>query len=213
MFSPCLKAHSRAAGVASRVAGAASCVASRVAGVASLAASLLLASCVDDNESPYARRPAFFRFAPVTAAPKTLLPALNSPGEWTTVTMTEANYVFRTPGGMTDTFPRTQLDQYGKPTWVTGLIVGTPPVPEMGATECWPVAYDLACPSCVEADGVTRAVVFGDVALGRVICTRCHRTYDLCNYGIVVDGAQSPHDPRLYRYRCSYGNDAFVVHN
>lgn len=173
----------------------------------------LLFSCVEDDESPYARRPAFFRFSPVTAAPKTLLPALGNPGEWCTVTLSPTHYVFTTPRGLKDTYPLTQLDQYGQPTWVSGLIVGTPVVPEMGASEFAPVAFDLACPSCFEEGGITRAVAITSTTLGRAQCSRCSRTYDLHNGGIVCDGARTAHDPRLYRYRCSYSNDAFVVHN
>lgn len=173
----------------------------------------LLFSCVDDDESPFARRPAFFRFSPVTAAPKTLLPALSSPGEWCTITLSTTSYVFRSATGMTDTYPQTQLDAYGRPTWVSGLIVGTPTVPELGYSDFAPVCYDAACPSCFEEDGITRQVVFTDLALGRVGCTRCRRTYDVNNGGIVIEGATSPRDPRLYRYRCIYSNDAFVVQN
>lgn len=181
--------------------------------IASLAAALLLTSCVEDDESPYARRPAFFHFSPVTAAPKTLLPALGNPGEWCTVTLSPTHYVFTTPRGLKDTYPLTQLDQYGQPTWVSGLIVGTPVVPEMGASGFAPVAFDLACPSCFEEGGITRAVAITSTTLGRAQCSRCNRTYDLHNGGIVCDGARTPHDPRLYRYRCTYNNDAFVVHN
>lgn len=172
-----------------------------------------LPACVNDDESPFARRPAFFRFSPVTAAPKTLLPALNSPGEWAIVTMTPTHYVFKTPRGMSDSYPRTQLDQYGTTAWVSGLIVGTPPIPEIGASGFTPVVYDLVCPSCFDEGGIKRELSFTDIDLGRVSCTRCHRTYDLHNYGIVIEGAASPHDPRLFRYRYTYNNDAFVVHN
>ena len=173
----------------------------------------LLFSCVDDDESPFARRPAFFRFSPVTAAPKTLLPALSSPGEWCTITLSTTSYNFRSATGKTDTYPQTQLDAYGRPTWVSGLIVGTPTVPELGFSDFAPVCYDAVCPYCFEDGGITRQVVFTDVALGRVGCTRCRRTYDINNGGIVIEGASSPRDPRLYRYRCIYSNDAFVVQN
>lgn len=173
----------------------------------------LLFSCVDDDESPFARRPAFFRFSPVTAAPKTLFPALGSPGEWCTVTLTNTHYVLKTPGGMTDSYPLTQLDEYRRATWICGLIVGTPTVPDLGAYDFAPVAYDLACPSCFEGGGITRAVSITSTTLGRASCSRCHRTYDINNGGIVVEGASSPHDPRLYRYRCNYANDTFVVQN
>lgn len=188
--------------------------------VASLAALLLLPSCIDEEETPYAQRPAFFHFQPVTAAPKTLLPALNSPGEWCTITRTATQYVFTSAttasaqnGGkpFTDTYPLTQLDQYGSPTWVNGLIVGTPAIPEIGTSVCMPVVFDLACPACFDDGGIRRNLSISTES--RASCSRCHRSYDLQNGGIIYSGATSPNEPRLYRYHCTYSNDAFVVRN
>lgn len=179
--------------------------------IAVLAVVALLASCTDDIETPYAQRPAFFRFQPVTAAPKTLLPALNSPGEWCTVRQHGAYYLFQSTQGMTDTYPQTQLDQYGKPLWAAGLIVGTPMVPEIGASGFAPVCFDLACPNCFETGGITRPVDITSASLGRAECSRCHRTYDLHNSGIVVEGASGTFNPRLYRYHCLYYPDQFLL--
>lgn len=173
----------------------------------------LLPSCVADDESPFARRPAFFRFSPVTAAPSTLLPALSSPGEWCTITKNTSQYVFKSPTGRTDTYPLSQLDQYGSASWVSGLIVGTPVIADLGSDVPQPVCYDLVCPSCFEQDAITRSVAITDVSLGRASCGRCHRVYDLQNSGIVLEGAAGPKDLRLYRYRCAYNNNTFVVQN
>lgn len=173
----------------------------------------LTAACVDDDESPFARFAAFFRFAPVTSAPKTLMPALSSPGEWCTVTTSGMSYAFRSATGMTDTFPIVLTPHSGAALWIGGLIVGTPTVPEIGSTAFAPVCYDIVCPACYEESGITRGVSITDPALGRATCTRCHTVYDLHNSGVVVEGATRPKAPRLYRYRCTYTNDTFVVQN
>lgn len=172
----------------------------------------LFTACVDDDDSPFARRPAFFRFSPVTAAPKTLMPALGNPGEWCTITRTPSRYEFHSYTGMTDSYPLTQLDQYGSPTWVGGLIVGTPNAPEMGASGFAPVVFDLACPNCFEAGGITRSVTITQPIPARAQCGRCHTLYDLENGGIVLDSSPG-NIRRLYRYRCIYNNDSFVVQN
>lgn len=170
-------------------------------------------ACVDDDESPYARFGAFFRFQPVTAAPSTLLPALGNPGEWCTITITGSTYQFKSATGKTDSYPVTSIEQYGAPIWIGGLIVGTPTVPEIGATGFAPVCYDIVCPTCFEEGGIKRAVSITDPTLGRATCTRCRRVYDMQMGGIVIEGASTPKDPRLYRYRCHNDNDTFVVQN
>lgn len=176
---------------------------------------ILTTGCVSDEASPWAQFGAFFQFRPVTAAPKTLLPALGNPGEWCYVTMDGQSYQFRhATTGHTDSYPKTQITQYGTTVWVAGLIVGTPTMAEIGATTPAPMAYDLACPACHTTDGVRRSVTISNAALGRASCTRCHRTYDLQAGGIVIDGAQTGEpNPRLYRYHCTYANDTFVVRN
>lgn len=205
MFSPCL--NTRYARLLT-------------ASVASFVVFLTTTSCIDEVETPYAQRPAFFRFSPVTAAPKTLLPALNNPGEWCTVTRNATHYVFTSAtassaqnGGQhfTDTYPLTQLDQYGSVVWVSGLIVGTPAIPELGTNGFAPAVFDLACPSCFETGAIMRNLT---ISLdSHATCSRCHRSYDLQNGGIIVSGASAPYEPRLFRYHCTYSNDSFVVRN
>lgn len=199
MFSPCLKGHIRPLSLCR-------------AGLLLTLAAVGLTACVGDDESPYARRPAFFRFGPVTAAPHTLLPALGNPGEWCTVTIKGSTYDFRSiTTGRTDNPPLTALDNYGSPTWCSGLIIGTPILPDMdGAFR--PVAYDLVCPNCFEEGGITRAVTVESALPATARCTRCATRYDLDNGGLPIDV-----DPvttrRLYRYRCIYDNNTFVVQN
>lgn len=178
---------------------------------------LTITACISDEETPYAQRHALFRFTPVTAAPKTLLPALNNPGEWCTIVTSRTGYTFTSiTTHLTDTYTATALDQYGKPLWVAGLIIGTPTTPEIGTDRLAHITYDLACPSCFENGGITRPVTITDPALGLAECTRCRRTYDLQNSGIVIEGAApNAPNPRLYRYRSNYYADSntFAVQN
>lgn len=175
-------------------------------------AAAVLTACVGDDESPYARRPAFFRFSPVTSAPHTLLPALGNPGEWCTVTIKGSVYDFRSvTTGKVDTPPLTALDNYGSPTWCGGLIIGTPLLPDMDG-RFLPVAYDIVCPNCFEEGGITRALGVEANGTATARCSRCGTRYDLDNGGLVIDT-----DPaaalRLFRYRCFYDNNVFVVQN
>lgn len=175
-------------------------------------AAAVLTACVSDDDSPYARRPAFFRFSPVTAAPSSLYPALGNVGEWCIITKQANAYRFESlTTHRVDTYPLTQLDAYGTPTWISGLIVGTPSSPDMSGLFL-PTAYDLVCPNCFEDDGITRPVSITEVIPARAQCSRCHTTYDLDNGGIVIDSPE-PQPRRLFRYRCRYDNNTFVVQN
>lgn len=176
------------------------------------AATLLLNACMPDQETPFAQRPAFFRFTPVTAAPKTLLPALGNVGEWCTITKNTNAYHFESlTTHHVDDYPLTQLDAYGTPTWIAGLIVGTPFSPDMNGNFA-PLVYDLVCPNCFEDGGIKRPISITTVTPASAVCTRCNTSYDLDNGGIVSESPE-PHPKRLYRYRCHYDNNTFVVQN
>lgn len=174
---------------------------------------LVLTGCESDAEYTYSRYKAFFRFSPVTAAPSSLYPALNNPGEWCYVTLGGSYYNFKSSTGKTDTYPKTAIEQYGTTVWFNGLLVGTPMVPEINGLFA-PICYDLICPNCYENGGIKRSIRITDTALGHAICDRCKRVYDLHNSGIVIDGfSEGSTNVKLYRYHCQYGNDTFVVQN
>lgn len=183
--------------------------------LAALSAAFGLTSCDGDADNIYSSRRAFFRFSPVTAAPKTLFPALNSPGEWCSVSVNGTYYNFSSANGQKDTYPISAADQYYAREWVSGLLVGTPSVPSISTNGFEVVCYDLVCPNCMEVDAVTRAVKFsGSSHHECVTCTRCGRVYNLQNQAVVSDGAVEGESNRpLFRYRCSYSNDVFVVQN
>lgn len=174
---------------------------------------MICVACTGEVARPYASYRAFLRFAPVSAAPL-LRSALNSPGEWCMVTYDEKTYRITGPSGHTNTYPRTARDAYGKPTSIAGFIVGTPSLPDThGVT--YVAAFDVACPVCYETDNVERSLTWTTTA-EQLHCTRCKRTYNLNNGGIIVE---APEDGRknksLYRYRATYlpTNDTFVIQN
>ena len=97
------------------------------------------------------------------------------------------------------TRPLTAVDTRLNPSLgLSGLIVGLPNIPELGADIPRVVAFDLACP-CYEDFSTTRNLQLKEG--GRAVCTRCGRTYDLNNQGIVADG---PSGRSLFRYRTNY---------
>lgn len=160
------------------------------------AALALMAACTDDVSDEYARHSAFLRVTPVTAAAP-LREALTGPGMFCTVTLTPAAYRFTRPDGTAASIPRTALDNYGTPKCIAGFIVGTPVLPGLDGSLA-PVAYDLACPNCYEADYITRSLALADD--GTAACSRCGRVYSL-QTAVVQQGDKGR---GLYKYRLVY---------
>lgn len=124
--------------------------------------------------------------------------ALGSMGEFCTIRINGTNFIF-TGLKTSTTRPLTAVDTRVHPTLgLSGLIVGLPNMPEMGADAPRVVAFDLACP-CYDEFDTTRNLQLQSG--GRATCSRCGRTYDLNNLGIVADG---PAGRSLYRYRATY---------
>lgn len=158
---------------------------------------MLLTACSSDVENLYANIRAFFRFSPVTQVP-CLHMALNNPGGFCTITFPNGKYRFEgNDGNSYGPLMPTAVDQYGRPESIAGFIVGTPSIPDLSGNH-YNVAFDLACPNCYTNDAIQRSLSLGATT---VSCSRCARSYDLNNGGIVCagNGGRS-----LYRYRISY---------
>lgn len=157
---------------------------------------LLPASCAEEAESYYANLRAFFRFGSVITTPQ-LNSAVNNPGQFCTITFSGGYYLFTGPDGSFTRYAATAVDNYGRPEYVSGFIVGTPAVPDLNGNFALS-AFDLVCPNCYETY-IQRPLSFsGTTAMH---CNRCGRTYDLNNGGIVSSGtAGRP----LFRYRVTY---------
>ncbi len=177
--------------------------------LATLLILLYMVSCSSDIDGIFARRRAFLRVEPVTAAPQ-LHTAANNPGMFCCVTFTSTHYVFTDADGHSSTIARTALESYGgKPECITGFIIGTPAIPDLNGNFVLS-AYDLACPGCYEADFITRSLTF--TGQTQASCSRCGRNYDLNNGGIASNVEPAT---RLFRYRISYSpmQNVLVVQN
>lgn len=171
-----------------------------------LAATLLLVACESDVENLYSNFRAFFRFTPVTSA-QPLYKSLNNPGLFCMVEFTTSHTIFKGNDGSSYAAPRTALDQYGRPVYISGFIIGTPSLPDLNSN-FYNVAYDLVCPNCYDESYIQRKTQFE--GYDKMKCTTCHRSYNLNNNG-VVDGGENGRP--LFRYRLSYGSDVVVIQN
>lgn len=173
----------------------------------------LMSACTNDVVSVYAPHPAFLRYAPVPTAPP-LLSALNSPGQWCSITYTHLQYTISAPGHTSITTPRTALDAYGRPRSIAGFIVGTPSLPEStGQHEAR--AYDLVCPSCYRSAAISRPLVLSTATPERADCPRCQRRYNLGTGAQENAPTDNQSNAPLYRYRLAYNaaQGVLVVQN
>lgn len=88
-----------------------------------------------------------------------------------------------------------------------GLIIGLPSLAEPLADAPIVTCYDIACPNCLD-DAISKNLTIQEG--GKAKCSRCNRTYDLSNQGIVADGERGK---TLERYRITYNGNTLIVDN
>ena len=166
-----------------------------------LVAVSLLASCDKDDliTNRYSTKYPV-RFYYETAVSTELMNAVGNPGQFVTIRPITGKIIISNTQGET-TYPLSQIGykefEYG----LGGLIVGTSSTPNMNNGFDL-VAYDLGCPNC---DRKSIRLTLRDN--GTVICKSCGITYDLNNFGWILE---TPQDckfdkPRgLYNYRIYY---------
>ena len=162
-----------------------------------LIASVLLTSCQKADDFYYTGARVSFTYTYTNTIPE-LNAALGSMGEFCTIRTDGQNFIF---SGLktTTTRPLTAADVRVHPALgLSGLIVGLPNIPDVGADVSRVVAFDLACP-CYDDSASTRNLQLR--AGGFAYCPRCQRTYNLNSQGIVADGQPGR---ALYRYRITY---------
>ncbi len=168
---------------------------------------LLTTACDSDTvESKYSKYRASFSLSPInTIAP--LNSALSTYGEFCTITADANHYYFRT---LTNSLPvnRDAFSAYKTYICIGGFVVGRSTQTELGTSDYPVVCYDLACPNCYHEDMIAKNMTLENG--GRVSCSRCSRTYDLCNEGLVVSGNKGR---KLERYRISYSSTAIMISN
>ncbi len=172
---------------------------------------LLLSSCSGELVSnKYCKLPARFAFEPVSAY-ATLYSSCESMGEWCTIRVSDdgTKFIFAKPTGTPDTPPITERDkQAGFYLGLSGLIIGLPNIPEIDTPVPVITCYDLACRNCYDDYGTALPMKLREG--GEAHCSRCRRTYNLNNAGLVASGIEGK---PLYRYRVYYGSNKLVVSN
>lgn len=88
-----------------------------------------------------------------------------------------------------------------------GLIIGLPSLAEPLADAPVVTCYDIACPNCLD-DAISKNLTIQEN--GKAKCSRCNRTYDLSNQGIVSEGERGK---TLERYRVNYNGNTLIVDN
>jgi len=171
--------------------------------------SVLATSCGDNVVSDkYCSLPAHFLFTPVNSISQ-LYTSCNSMGEWCTIKAQNNQVLVAKPTGAPGIINITADVMYhGMYLGLSGLIVGLPDTPELGADHPVVTCFDLACRNCYEERNTTPRLALQEG--GYAYCSRCGRTYNLNNTGQVSSGdAGKP----LYRYRVYYGNNTISVDN
>ena len=168
---------------------------------------MLVGCAADDVESVYARRYAYFEYNKATSV-QPLNSALNGPGHYCCIYLQGNNLMFTS---LTNSYPDPVTAQalYQRFVSVDGFIVGLSNVTDMISGVTPVLCFDRVCRNCYEQSSITRPVSLQEN--GRAHCSRCNRTYDLNNLGIVVDGEKGS---KLYRYRIYYGGgDHLLINN
>ena len=177
------------------------------ASVVFFTAAVLLAACSGETvESKYSKYRASFSLAPVnTIAP--LNNAMSSYGDFCAIWADANYYYFKSLTSQTNV-NRTALAAYKTYICIGGFIVGRASTTELGTADYPMLCYDRACPNCYHDDLIAHAMTLSNGGLA--VCSRCHRTYDLNNEGVVVSGDKGRH---LERYHIAYNGSSISIYN
>lgn len=145
----------------------------------------------------------------VLQSPAVLYPSCNSMGEFCTITAKGQQFIFENTR-QKESVNFTAMNNYQGFSFglSTGLIVGLPTIPEMGAMQSQVVCFDLACANCYQDYSICKRMQLKEN--GKAHCKSCQRTYDLNNQGLVCDGVSGR---PLYRYRVSLNGNSLIVSN
>ncbi len=168
---------------------------------------MLLAACdADTVESKFSKLRAAFSLSPVnTIAP--LNQALTSFGDFCTITADMNHYYFSTLRN-SQQVNRDAYAAYKTFICIGGFIVGKASQTDLDTNDYPLLCYDLCCPNCWRDDDIAKNMKLEEG--GRASCSRCHRTYDLNNNGLIVSGNKGR---KLERYRMTYNGMAIMIAN
>lgn len=170
---------------------------------------LTLTACEDaESEFDTTHRAAFLYKSVSTRTP--LRSALNGAGVYCRVWALNGLYHFESNYGVTDQ-DNILAVVGGRPyNAICGFIVGRSALIDMKGRQ--PLyAFDLACPNCSQQAALSIRLEFRATGSPLVVCHKCHRSYDLDNGGLLVEGAQGI---KLFRYHIDYdGMNILQIYN
>ncbi|MDE6158532.1 MAG: hypothetical protein K2F69_00300 [Bacteroidaceae bacterium] len=182
--------------------------ATSVAKLLLLAAALLVASCGEElTQNKWSRMRAYYLCDHVMDIP-TLYHACTGPDQWCTIRLSlNGKQLLFESLIESDTENLTANVGYTRFHIERGLIIGLPSLAEPLADAPVVTCYDIACPNCLD-DAISKNLTIQEN--GKAKCSRCNRTYDLSNQGIVSEGERGK---TLERYRVNYNGNTLIVDN
>lgn len=182
----------------------------RIAATAALA--LCMSTSCDDAEYEYSSNSCYLLLEVQNHMVTALTSALvqSSPGVFCRIyTSGDSYFYFENNQGLSASSPMTYNDT--QRTLVLGVYNGTGIIVGYGTLDSPATlyAYDNQCPNCYEDTGLPRySMTMSDA--GIATCSKCQRTYDMNNGGIVATGATGD-DLKMMRYRVSYTESTQVL--
>lgn len=160
---------------------------------------LSVISCADDVQTTYSRYRAYFYYDKVLTT-QPLLAALTGTESYCSIAFQNGKIRF---SSLTNSYEQavTSVRRYEKLDTFNGFIVGMANMPELGETTLPLLCFDRVCPNCLE-EGYRPSL--GLRENGYAYCSRCKRTYDMNNLGIITDGEKGL---KMHRYRIFYDGD------
>lgn len=177
-----------------------------------LTLALTVTMACTDSEYEYSSHQAYLLFDNATHLDPTLSSALVqlSPGVFCRIYTKGDNYFyFESNQGLTSRSVMTAVDM--QRTLVlgvynsSGIIVGYGTLDYPATLYC----YDSQCPNCYDQLSLPRYVLTMDET-GIASCSKCGRSYNLNNGGIISSGGEQG-DLKLYRYRVTYTESTRVL--
>lgn len=172
------------------------------------AAVLLTTGCNEElTQNKWSRMRAYYLCQNVAGIP-TLLHACTGPEQWCTIRRsTNMKQLLFDSLWESDQVNLTADMGYTRFHIERGFIIGLPSLAEPLADAPVVTCYDIACPNCLD-DAISKNLTIQEG--GKAKCSRCNRTYDLSNQGIITDGERGK---TLERYRVTYNGNTLIVDN
>lgn len=164
---------------------------------------LSLFSACGNTEYEYSNEPCYLVFDNTASRSMKLTEAMNSvaPGTFCRISISGKTFVFETNTvpGKTESVNFNAIDE--RRTQQLGVYNGTGVIVGYGNLNNPPTfyAYDSQCPNCYKSTNLAQYALTMDTS-GHAKCSKCGRTYDMNNGGIVSSGDGGD---KMMRYRAT----------